>query len=177
MLSLLCAGLLANGDFEQGPKPWQMEGTVVTDPTAIPGWRLSGFVEYIHAGQTQKDMLLVVPEGAFAVRLGNDAAIRQRVRVAAGAYYALTFTAARTCAQEERLNVSAAPAHASGVIPMQTLYSSSGWDSYSWGFRAAGAAAEIVIGNPGEEEDPACGPLVDSIALKVLHPPRPTTST
>lgn len=60
-----------------------MNGTVVLGRAAIPEWEISGFVEYIKAGQKQGDMLLVVPEGAFAVRLGNEAFIKQRVKVSA----------------------------------------------------------------------------------------------
>ncbi|XP_057960178.1 protein DUF642 L-GALACTONO-1,4-LACTONE-RESPONSIVE GENE 2-like [Malania oleifera] len=165
-------GLLPNGNFEVGPKPWEMKGTVVVGRRAVPEWEISGYVEYIKSGQKQGDMLLVVPEGAFAVRLGNEASIKQLVRVKRGMYYAVTFSAARTCAQEERLNISVAPD--TGVLPIQTLYSSSGWDSYSWAFRAAYDVVEILIHNPGVEEDPACGPLLDSVAMRALYPPRPT---
>ncbi|KAK4798480.1 hypothetical protein SAY86_030806 [Trapa natans] len=165
-------GLLPNGNFEYGPKPTQMKGTVVIGKYAIPRWEISGFVEYIRAGQKQGDMLLVVPEGSYAVRLGNEASIKQRVKVVKGMYYSITFSAARTCAQEEKLNVSVAPDW--GVLPMQTMYSSNGWDSYAWAWQAEVDVAEIVIHNPGIEEDPACGPLIDSIAIKALYPPRAT---
>lgn len=151
-----------------------MNGTEVLKHNGIPDWEISGFVEYIKSGQTQGDMLLVVPEGAYAVRLGNEASIKQRVSVIKGMYYSLTFSAARTCAQEEKLNVSVAPD--SGVLPMQTLYSSNGWDSYAWAYQAEYDYSEIVIHNPGVEEDPACGPLIDSIAIKALYPPKATSS-
>ncbi|XAR69362.1 hypothetical protein NMG60_11000910 [Bertholletia excelsa] len=165
-------GLLPNGNFELGPKASDMKGTVVQRHDAIPEWEIFGFVEYIKSGQKQGDMLLVVPEGAFAVRLGNEASIKQKVKVTKGMYYSITFSAARTCAQEERLNVSVAPD--SGVLPMQTMYSSNGWDSYAWAFQAEYDEAEIVIHNPGVEEDPACGPLIDSVAIKTLYPPKAT---
>ncbi|XP_030534085.1 uncharacterized protein LOC115743450 [Rhodamnia argentea] len=165
-------GLVPNGNFELGPKPSEMKGTVVVGKYALPEWEISGFVEYIKAGQKQGDMLLVVPEGSFAVRLGNEASIKQRLRVVKGMYYSITFSAARTCAQEERLNISVAPDW--GVLPMQTLYSSNGWDSYAWAFQAELDVAEIVVHNPGVEEDPACGPLIDSVAIKALYPPRAT---
>ena len=166
--------MLPNGDFELGPKPSDMKGTQVINKNAIPSWELTGFVEYIQSGQKQGDMLLVVPAGKFAVRLGNEASIKQRLNVTKGMYYSLTFSAARTCAQDERLNISVAPD--SGVIPIQTVYSSSGWDLYAWAFQAESNVAEIVIHNPGEEEDPACGPLIDGVAIKALYPPRPTNS-
>ncbi|KAF8393265.1 hypothetical protein HHK36_021506 [Tetracentron sinense] len=169
---VILKGLLPNGNFEYGPKPSQMKGTVVIGHNSVPEWEISGFVEYIKSGQKQGDMLLVVPEGAFAVRLGNEASIMQKVKVMPGMYYSITFSAARTCAQEERLNVSVAPD--SGVLPMQTMYSSNGWDSYAWAFQADYPVVEILIHNPGVEEDPACGPLIDSIAMRSLYPPRAT---
>jgi len=151
-----------------------MKGTQVINITAIPNWELSGFVEYIPSGHKQGDMILVVPKGAFAVRLGNEASIKQKISVKKGSYYSITFSAARTCAQDERLNVSVAPHHA--VMPIQTVYSSSGWDLYSWAFKAQSDYADIVIHNPGVEEDPACGPLIDGVAMRALFPPRPTNS-
>ncbi|KAF5748207.1 hypothetical protein HS088_TW04G00158 [Tripterygium wilfordii] len=165
-------GLLPNGNFELGPNPSDMNGTVVIGRNAIPEWEISGFVEYIKSGQKQGDMLLVVPEGAFAIRLGNEASIKQRMKVFKGMYYSITFCAARTCAQEEKLNVSVSPDW--GVLPMQTLYSSSGWDCYAWAFQAELDEVELVIHNPGVEEDPACGPLIDSVASRALFPPRST---
>ncbi|KAK8655058.1 hypothetical protein V6N13_107650 [Hibiscus sabdariffa] len=165
-------GLLDNGNFENAPNATDMKGTVVVGRYAIPGWVNEGLVEYIKSGQKQGDMLLVVPEGAYAVRLGNEASIKQKVKVIPGMYYSITFSAARTCAQEEKLNVTVAPD--SGVMPIQTVYSSSGWDNYAWAFKTTSDVSEIIIHNPGVEEDPACGPLIDAVAIKALYPPRPT---
>ncbi|XVF34403.1 hypothetical protein REPUB_Repub18cG0056000 [Reevesia pubescens] len=165
-------GLLDNGNFESAPNATNMKGTVVVGRYAIPGWVNEGFVEYIKSGQKQGDMLLVVPEGAYAVRLGNEASIKQMIKVIKGMYYSITFSAARTCAQEERLNVTVAPD--SGVLPIQTVYTSSGWDNYAWAFKTTSDLIELIIHNPGEEEDPACGPLIDAVAIKALYPPRPT---
>lgn len=149
-------------------------------PKAIPDWEILGYVEYIKSGQKQGDMLLVVPEGAFAVRLGNEASIKQKIKVIRGMFYSITFSAARTCAQEETLNVSVSRGKSKpsdwGILPIQTMYSSNGWDSYSRGFRADDSEVELSIHNPGKEEDPACGPLIDSVALKLLYPPRRTGS-
>ncbi|CAL2234674.1 unnamed protein product [Prunus armeniaca] len=163
---------LENGNFEEAPKPSDIRGTEVIGRYAIPKWEISGFVEYIKSGQKQGDMLLVVPEGAYAVRLGNEASIKQRIKVTKGLYYSITFSAARTCAQEERLNISVAPD--SGVLPIQTVYSSNGWDSYAWAFQSDYEQIELVLHNPGVEEDPACGPLIDAIAIRTLYPPRAT---
>lgn len=150
----------------------------MTVQNAIPKWDLSGYVEYIKSGHKQGDMLLVVPEGAYAVRLGNEALIKQKVNLTKGTFYSLTFSAARSCAQEEKLNVSvydtASRTIQSGILPMQTMYSSSGWDSYSWGFQAKANLMDLSIHNPGVEEDSACGPLIDSVALKILHNPQRT---
>ncbi|CAO2816009.1 unnamed protein product [Amaranthus hypochondriacus] len=171
-ISAFTDGLLPNGDFEKGPKASDLKGTEVINKHGLPKWEVSGFVEYIKSGHKQGDMLLVVPEGAYAVRLGNEASIKQSVGVTKGLNYAITFCGARTCAQEEQLNVSVTPEW--GVLPMQTLYSSSGWDCYAWGFVALSNVAQILIHNPGVEEDPACGPLIDSIAIKLLYPPKRT---
>lgn len=162
-------GFLPNGNFEYGPKPSAMNGTVVMGSNSIPSWKIKGFVEYISAGQKQGDMLLVVPNGAHAARLGNEAKLSQRIQVKKGSYYSLTFSVARTCAQLESLNVSVPPE--AGELPMQTLYSSTGWDSYAWAFWAASNIIDITLHNPGTEDDPACGPLIDDIAIKELFPP------
>ncbi|KAL6650960.1 hypothetical protein ACP70R_009885 [Stipagrostis hirtigluma subsp. patula] len=165
-------GLLPNGNFEHGPAKSQLNGTMVMGQNSIPNWEISGFVEYIESGQKQDDMILPVPEGARAVRLGNDATIRQRLTgLTRKTFYSITFSAARTCAQDETLRVSVAPE--SGDLPIQTVYTSSGWDSYSWAFKARHSTVWLSIHNPGVEEDPACGPLIDSIAIKTLQrPPR-----
>jgi alkanesulfonate monooxygenase SsuD/methylene tetrahydromethanopterin reductase-like flavin-dependent oxidoreductase (luciferase family) len=59
----------------------------------------------------------------------------------------------------------------SGERPIQTVYTSSGWDSYSYAFRARHSTVWLSIHNPGHEEDPACGPLIDAIAIKALRSP------
>ncbi|GLT67739.1 hypothetical protein SLA2020_400250 [Shorea laevis] len=187
LLLLLCAtshlassvedGLLPNGDFEKGPKPSELKGTKVMSRNAILNWEISGFVEYIKSGQKQGDMVLVVPEGNFAVRLGNDALVKQKVKVVKGMNYSITLSAARTCSQEETLNVSISPnleKNDDGVFPIQTMYSSSGYDSYAWAFQADAAEVEISIHNPGVEEDPGCGPLIDTVCIKTLCHPRRT---
>ncbi|CAK9176670.1 unnamed protein product, partial [Ilex paraguariensis] len=169
--------LLLNGNFEYGPKPSQMQGAKVGDPHAIPNWEISGVVEYLKSGQTRGDMLLIVPEGSCAVRLGNEAAIRQRVQVRNKLFYSLTFTVARTCVQAEWLNVSVSPSSEPkdwGMLLVKTTYGYNGWDTYSWGFLAESDEIEIVIHNPGVEEDSACGLLIDSVALKALYTPKRT---
>lgn len=168
-------GLLPNGHFEYGPKKSDLKGTKVMRRNAIPFWEISGFVEYIKSGQKQGDMLLVVPAGTFAVRLGNEASIKQRIKVTKGMTYSISLGAARTCAQDERLNVSVSPNAEKmdyGVFPIQTMYSSDGWDIYAWAFVADSNVVEISIHNPGVEEDAACGPLIDNIAMKTLYPPK-----
>ncbi|GLJ36371.1 hypothetical protein SUGI_0730100 [Cryptomeria japonica] len=163
-------GLLMNGNFEYGPKPSSMNGTQIIGSNSLPFWRIKGLVEYIKSGHHQGDMLVVVPQGAHAARLGNEAQLSQRVEVKKGSLYSLTFSVARTCAQVETLNVSVPPE--AGELPMQTLYSSNGWDSYAWAFHASASVVDILLHNPGVEEDPACGPLIDAIAIKELFPPR-----
>ncbi|PPD76844.1 hypothetical protein GOBAR_DD26217 [Gossypium barbadense] len=77
-------GLLPNGNFEQGPKASELKGTKVMSGKSIPNREISGYVEYIKSGQKQDDMLLIVPQGAFAVRLGNGTLIKQKIRVIKG---------------------------------------------------------------------------------------------
>ncbi|XP_066346528.1 BIIDXI-like protein At5g11420 [Miscanthus floridulus] len=163
-------GLLPNGNFEEAPPKSQLNGTRVMGRYAIPHWEISGYVEYIGSGQKQGDMLLPVPEGAYAVRLGNEASIQQRLALTQGAHYSITFSAARTCAQAEQLNVTVAPE--SDILPIQTVYSSSGWDSYSWAFKATGSVVSLIVHNPGVAEDAACGPLIDLFAIKTLPTPQ-----
>lgn len=170
VVSAIIDGLLPNGNFEDGPGKSQLNGTIVKGQYSIPHWEISGFVEYIVSGQKQGEMLLPVPEGACAVRLGNEASIRQKISVTRRTQYSVTFSAARTCAQAEKLNVSVITD--SGLLPIQTVYTASGWDSYAWAFKAMHTAVWLTIHNPGVEEDPACGPLIDSVAIKILTPPR-----
>ncbi|KAG2573036.1 hypothetical protein PVAP13_7KG222300 [Panicum virgatum] len=146
-------GLLPNGNFEQGPDASQLNGTRVTGQHAIPSWEISGLVEYIQSGQNQQDGMVLAQLTGLSRR----------------AYYSVTFSAARTCAQAEQLNVSVGPE--SGELPIQTVYTSSGWDSYSYAFRARHTTAWLTVHNAGVEEDPACGPLVDAFAIKTLSPP------
>lgn len=152
-----------------------MKGTKVIDSHSIPFWETSGFVEYIKSTQKQGDMVLVVPDGGSAVRLGDEAAVKTKVKVKTGVFYSVSFSASRTCAQEEKLNVSVSPNSEPndwGILPIQTVYSSDGWDSYCWGFLAQSDVIEIMIHNPGVEKNPACGPLIDSVALKALYTPK-----
>nr|CAD1834363.1 unnamed protein product [Ananas comosus var. bracteatus] len=143
-----------------------------------PGWTINGTVELISSGQRQGGMILIVPQGEHAVRLGNEAEIAQSVAVEKGAEYSVTFSAARTCAQLETLNVSVSGAGgttaASSAVDLQTLYSVEGWDAYAWAFQAADdGAARLAFRNPGMEEDPTCGPILDNVAIKKLFTPDP----
>ncbi|CAN1184656.1 Protein DUF642 L-GALACTONO-1,4-LACTONE-RESPONSIVE GENE 1 [Linum perenne] len=38
--------------------------------------------------------------------------------------------------------------HATGDLPLQTLYCSNGGDTYAWGFRASGKGVKVVFHNP-----------------------------
>lgn len=142
---------------------------MVEGPTEIPIWKTEGTVELVEAGEKQGGMMLIVPQGRHAVRLGNDAEIGQDVRVEKGSVYSVTFSAARTCAQLESLNVSAGGA--SQTIDLQTLYNVEGWDPYAYGFSAEDDEARLVFRNPGMEDDPTCGPIIDNIAIKKLFTP------
>ncbi|KAL8139412.1 hypothetical protein V2J09_005433 [Rumex salicifolius] len=182
-------GLLENGDFESPPNPSAMSGTKLHGTNSIPSWKTSGFVEFIKSGEKQGDMVLIVPQGEYAVRLGEDASISQRARLKKGTVYAITFSFARTCGQEEKLNLSVSDPNSVGpassrsktstssssVLPLQTIYSSVGFDSFSWAFKAKANVVDIVLHNPArKEDDPTCGPIVDTIAINELRPPSPT---
>lgn len=126
-------------------------------------------MELVEAGQKQGGMILIIPQGRHAVRLGNDAEITQDLKVEKGFTYSITFSAARTCAQLESLNVSVPPA--SQTIDLQTLYNVQGWDPYAWAFEADVDDVRLAFRNPGMEDDPTCGPIIDDIAIKKLFTP------
>ncbi|KAL6991443.1 hypothetical protein U1Q18_009555 [Sarracenia purpurea var. burkii] len=162
-------GLLPNGDFETPPSGGFSNEALGNGPIAIPSWKSIGTVELVESGQKQGGMILIVPQGRHAARLGNDAEISQEVRVDKGSLYSVTFSAARTCAQLESLNVSVGAA--SQTIDLQTLYSVQGWDSYAWAFQVEDDGIRVAFRNPGMEDDPTCGPIIDDIAIKKLFNP------
>lgn len=160
---------MANGDFETPPSNGFPSESIADGRMDIPNWKLKGSVELVSSGQKQGGMILIVPQGSHAVRLGNDAEISQEVKVEKGSTYSVTFSAARTCAQLESLNVSVPPA--SQTIDLQTLYNVQGWDPYAWAFVADDDNVNLVFKNPGMEDDPTCGPIIDDIAIKKLFTP------
>lgn len=128
-------------------------------------------MEYVSGGPQPGGMFFPVTHGTHAVRLGNEASISQTIKVKAGQRYALILGASRTCAQEEVLRISVLPQ--TGDVPLQTLYSLNG-DVIAWGFKATSNVAKVTFHNPGVQEDPACGPLLDAIAIREFYPPMPT---
>ncbi|XP_054803245.1 protein DUF642 L-GALACTONO-1,4-LACTONE-RESPONSIVE GENE 2 [Prosopis cineraria] len=162
-------GLVPNGDFEMAPSNGFPSEAIAEGPAEIPIWKSTGTVELVQAGQKQGGMILIVPQGRHAARLGNDAEIRQDLTVEKGSIYSVTFSAARTCAQLESINVSVPPA--SQTIDLQTLYTVQGWDPYAWSFSAEEDKASLVFKNPGMEDDPTCGPIIDNVAIKKLFTP------
>lgn len=166
-------GLLPNGNFEISPKPGKLNKTVIMGKHALPNWTIHGLVEYVSGGPQPGGMFFAVPHGIHAVRLGNEASISQNVsNLKPGSLYAITFSASRTCAQDEVLRVSVPPLNAD--LPLQTLYDSFGGDTYAVGFKATQATVSVIFHNIGMQEDPTCGPLVDAVAIKELFPPLPT---
>ncbi|RDX62946.1 hypothetical protein CR513_58673, partial [Mucuna pruriens] len=162
--------LVANGDFEATPSNgFPSEAIVDKGPSEVPNWKSNGTVEIVESGEKQGGMILIVPQGRHAVRLGNDAEISQEIAVEKGSIYSVTFCAARTCAQLESLNVSVPPA--SQTIDLQTLYNVQGWNPYAVSFNADGDTFRLVFKNPGMEDDPTCGPIIDNIAIKKLFTP------
>lgn len=127
-------------------------------------------MEYIVGGPQPGGFYFPVPRGVHAVRLGNEASISQNVNVNPGSVYSLTFGTTRTCAQDEVLRVSV-PGQ-SAELSIQTLYSSDGGDTYAWAFKATSKLVRVTFHNPGIQEDPACGPLLDAIAIKEIILPQ-----
>ncbi|XP_039070077.1 uncharacterized protein LOC120216863 [Hibiscus syriacus] len=169
-LSLAEDGLVANGDFETAPSNGFPSEVISDGPTEIPNWITKGRVELVSSGdKVSGGMILIVPRGLKAVRLGNDAEISQELTVEKGSTYAITFSAARTCAQLESLNVSVPPA--SQAVDLQTLYNVQGWDPYSISFQAEEDKLPLIFRNTGMEDDPECGPIIDDIAIKKLVTP------
>ncbi|KAJ8449850.1 hypothetical protein Cgig2_001506 [Carnegiea gigantea] len=164
-------GLLPNGDFEEGPNPSYLKGKQIIGKYSLPKWETSGFVEYISGGPQPGGFFFAVPRGVHAVRLGNEASVSQEVALKQGSDYSLTFGATRTCAQDEVLGIKASGVSAD--LPIQTLYSSNGGDTYAWAFKAVSGVVKLTFHNPGVQEDPACGPLLDAIAIKEMPPLRP----
>ncbi|KAF2950535.1 hypothetical protein DAI22_01g194600 [Oryza sativa Japonica Group] len=145
-------GLLSNGDFETAPAGGFVKSASVAEgASSIPGWTINGTVELISAGQHQGGMILIVPQGDHAVRLGNDASIGQVVQL-------------------ESLNVSVLGG-ASQTVDLQTLYNIEGWDAYALAFQATDEQASLEFRNPGMEDDPTCGPILDNVAIKKLFTP------
>ncbi|KAK4795496.1 hypothetical protein SAY86_027822 [Trapa natans] len=167
-------GLLLNGNCEMAPNSRNLNKTAIIGKQSLPGWEIKGLVEYISGGPQPGGMFFAVAHGIHAVRLGNEASVSQTLQVKAGLLYALTFGASRTCNQDEVFRVSVPPQ--SGDISLQTLYSSNGGDTYAWGFRPTSNVTEVIFHNPGIQKDPACGPLLDAVAIKELFPPKPTTA-
>ncbi|KAJ0623069.1 putative Galactose-binding-like domain superfamily [Helianthus annuus] len=165
-------GLLPNGNFEQQPKPTDIKQTTLLRKNSLPEWEISGQVEYIHGGPQASGMYFPVANGIHAVKLGNEATISQTIPVKAGSLYTVTFGASRTCAQQQVLRVSVPPQ--TGDLPLQTLYCSDGADVYAYGFKANSTSVKLTFQNPGVDEDPKCGPIIDAVAIKELLPPRPT---
>ena len=58
------------------------------------------------------------------------------------------------------------------MLPMQTMYSTEGWDSFSWGFLAESNEVEVIFHHPQTQKDQACGPIIDLVALKSFTLPK-----
>lgn len=172
LLICLYLGLLANGNFEEGPKASDLQKTVLIGRYSLPKWEISGVVEYVSGGPQPGGFYFAIPRGAHAARLGNEASISQVADLKVGSTYSLTFSATRTCAQDEVLRVSASGQ--SSDLPIQTLYSSDGGDTYAFAFKATSGSVKISFHNTGVQEDPTCGPLLDAIAIKEMRPLRYT---
>lgn len=160
--------LLPNGNFEESPAKSNLQKTVIKGKYSLPRWEINGLVEYVSGGPQPGGFFFAVPRGVHAVKLGNEASISQGVNVNPGSIYSITFGATRTCAQDEVLRVSV-PGQSTD-LSIQTLFSSNGGDTYAFAFKATSKVVKITFHNPGIQEDPTCGPLLDAIAIKELLP-------
>ena len=129
-------------------------------------------MEYISDGPQPDGFYFSVPRRVHAARLGNEASISQQLPLKPGSYYSLTFAATRTCAQDEVLKGQSRERLSRSTI--QTLFSGNGGDTYAWAFKATSALVKVTFHNHGMHEDPACGPLLDAIAIKEILPLRYT---
>jgi len=165
-------GILPNGNFEITPLKSNMKGRQIIGANSLPHWEIAGHVELVSGGPQPGGFYFPVPRGVHAVRLGNLGTISQNVRVKSGLVYSLTFGATRTCAQDENIKVSV-PGQAN-ELPLQTVFSSDGGDTYAWAFKATSDVVKVTFHNPGVQEDRTCGPLLDVVAIKEILPLRYT---
>ncbi|KAJ0258324.1 Uncharacterized protein HA466_0071320 [Hirschfeldia incana] len=164
--------LLPNGNFEKVPNKSNMRKRQIIGKYSLPHWEISGHVELVSGGPQPGGFYFAVPRGVHAARLGNLASISQYVKVKRGLVYSLTFGVTRTCAQDENIRISV-PGQ-TNELPIQTLFSTDGGDTYAWAFKAASDLVKVTFHNPGVQEDPSCGPLVDAVAIKEILPLRYT---
>ncbi|KDO42201.1 hypothetical protein CISIN_1g045875mg, partial [Citrus sinensis] len=134
--------LLPNGNFELSPKKSNLNKKVILEKYSLPKWEISGLVEYISGGPQPGGFYFTVPRDVHAVRLGYEASISRNVRVKRGSIYSLTFGTTRTCAQDEVLRVLV-PGQSSD-LPIQTLYSINGGDTYAWAFKATSDVVKLA---------------------------------
>lgn len=137
---------------------------------SLPHWEISGHVELVSGGSQPGGFYFAVPRGVHAARVGNLASISQYLRVKRGLIYSLTFGVTRTCAQDENIRISVLGQ--TNELSIQTLYSTDDGDTYAWAFNATSDLVKVTFHNPGVQEDPTCGPLVDAVAIKEILPLR-----
>ncbi|CAN4089916.1 unnamed protein product [Withania somnifera] len=106
-------------------------------------------VEWASGGPLEVGFYFPIPCGSHAVRLGNVAS-----------YLSMT------CAQDEVPTVSTGGM--SSDLNIQTLYSADGGDTYAWAFRSTSDLVKVTFHNPGTQEDPICGTLIDHVAIKEM---------
>ncbi|KAF5750214.1 hypothetical protein HS088_TW03G00547 [Tripterygium wilfordii] len=161
--------LFDNGDFEIPPKPSDLKKRVIVGKYSLPKWEINGLVEYVSGGPQPGGFYFAIPRGVHAARLGNEASISQTLTgLKPGSIYSITFGATRTCAQDEVIRILVSGQ--SFDVPVQTLFSSDGGDTYAVAFKAASSVVQVTFHNPGVQEDPTCGPLVDAVAIKEMLP-------
>lgn len=162
---------LLNGDFSQGPP---VNDTLLeVEVVSLPGWQISGTVQYILAGGN-----ISLPDNGRAVQLGRNGRISQAFAAEPGAAYSLTFTlasAGQNCSTVDFLSVAAPPASSAASFLLDQGYNDVTWETHAWGFIPVSSQTNLTFGNQlsqasPQQQDPniTCGPVVDTVFLKKL---------
>jgi len=111
-------------------------------------------------------MVLVVPEGEHVVRLGHERSIKQRARAQKGRLYGLTFSFVKISCHNEWLKASITANGETYPLCKPCII-----------LTLMDSMPVTILYNPVKpKEDPAYGPLTDTVVLIVLDPTRLTYS-
>ncbi|XP_021839198.2 protein DUF642 L-GALACTONO-1,4-LACTONE-RESPONSIVE GENE 2-like [Spinacia oleracea] len=165
-------GVIPNGNFEEAPNPSNLKKITIVGKYSLPKWVKRGLVRYVSGGHKRVGFTFNVSRDVHAVSLGQDASILQYMRLKHWTYYSITFSATRTCPLDKFIRITYGGGSADFGFPSKTLYLSDKADTFAWGLRTATGTSYIHFSNPtGHPKYPACGPLIQAVAIKELPPP------